>query len=74
MSAGDAFDDLLAAAAAATRSFRGLAQTADVSLEFRYGTPERSEAISNSSAPGSRPHQQRTPSIGADQPSSVVQT
>jgi Family of unknown function (DUF6262) len=55
-------------------TFRGLAQTAGVSLDFLYRTPEIRRHVEQLRAGQQARPAARTPAPGADQPGSVIRT
>ena len=55
-------------------TFRGLAQTAGVSLDFLYRTPEIRSQVEQLRARQQATPAPRTPTPGPDQPSSVIRT
>ena len=55
-------------------TFRGLAQTAGVSLDFLYSTPEIRSQVEQLRAQQQAKPAARTPAPGPDQPSSVIRT
>jgi len=55
-------------------TFRGLAQTAGVSLDFLYTTPEIRSQVERLRARQQATPTARTPAPGPDQPSSVIRT
>jgi hypothetical protein len=55
-------------------TFRGLAQTAGVSLDFLYTTPEIRSQVEQLRARQQAKPAARTPAPGPDQPSSVIRT
>lgn len=55
-------------------TFRGLAQTAGVSLDFLYRTPEIRRQVEQLRAGQQARPAARTPAYGADQPGSVIRT